>query len=108
MNRNILGVVLSPGGSTAAERSRRPATAKAGDDSVLASRPHRAVVAKPKRRTDTAEYKQRIVEEAEVPAAATRGLSSSPGTLRSTGSQTALRSDGGWINNPANSDAKTH
>ena len=76
---NSLGV-LSPGGLAAAERSegersepqRSAAAAKAGADSVPASRPDPEVVAKPKRRTYTAEYKQRILEEAEV-AAATRG-----------------------------------
>ncbi len=80
MNGNSLGVVLSPGGLAVAERSegersepqRSGATAKAGADSVLSSRPDPEVVAKPKRRTYTAEYKQRILEEAEA-AAATRG-----------------------------------
>ena len=43
-----------------------------GADSVPASRPDPEVVAKPKRRTYTAEYKQRILQEAEV-AATTRG-----------------------------------
>src|SRR6266705_1890871 len=80
MNGNSLGVVLSPGGLAAAERSggersepqRSAAAAKAGADSLAASRPDSEVVAKPKRRTYTAEYKQRILEEAEA-AAATRG-----------------------------------
>ncbi len=54
MNGNSLGAVLSPGGLAAAERS----------DSE--------VVAKPKRRSFTAEYKQRILQEAEA-AAVTRG-----------------------------------
>src|SRR5437773_7388166 len=81
MNGNALGVVLSPGGLAAAERSegsppgepqRSAAAAKAGADPVPASRPDPEVVAKPKRRTYTAEYKQRILQEAEV-AAATRG-----------------------------------
>jgi hypothetical protein len=94
MNGNI-GVVLTPGGLTAAERSRRAATGEADDDSVLASRPLRDVVAKLKRRIYAAENKQRVVEEAEVTSAATRGLSSPPETLRSTSSQNALRSDGG-------------
>ena len=75
---NSLGVVLSPGGLLGAERSegersepeRSVAPSKA--DSALASRPDPEVVAKPKHRTYTAEYKQRILEEAEV-AAATRG-----------------------------------
>ena len=81
MNGNSLGVVLSPGGLAAAERSggsppgepqRSTAAAKAGADPAPASRPDPEVVAKPKRRTYTAEYKQRILEEAEV-AATTRG-----------------------------------
>ena len=78
MNGNSLGVVLSPGGSAVAERSggersepqRSGATAEAGAAAVSASRPDPEVVAKPKRRTYTAEYKQRILQEAE---AATRG-----------------------------------
>src|SRR6267378_2632401 len=80
MNGNSLGVVLSPGGLAAAERSggersepqRSAAAAKAGADSGAASRPDPEVVAKAKRRTYTAEYKQRILLEAES-AAATRG-----------------------------------
>jgi transposase-like protein len=80
MNGNSLGVVLSPGGLAVAERSegersepqRSGATAKVGADPALISRPDSEVVAKPKRRTYTAEYKQRILEEAEA-AAATRG-----------------------------------
>src|SRR5213594_1791798 len=80
MNGNSLGVVLSPGGLAVAERSegersepqRSGATAKAGADSGMASRPDPEVVAKAKRRTYTAEYKQRILAEAEA-AAATRG-----------------------------------
>lgn len=80
MNGNSLGVVLSPGGLAGAERSegersepeRSVAPAKAGAGSASGSRPDPEVVARPKRRTYTAEYKQRILEEAEV-AAATRG-----------------------------------
>ena len=81
MNGNSLGVVLSSGGLAAAERSegsasgepqRSAAAAKAGADPGAASRPDPEVVAKAKRRTYTAEYKQRILEEAEA-AAATRG-----------------------------------
>jgi transposase len=75
MNGNSLGV-LSSGGLAGAERSegersepqRSGAAAKASADSV----PDSEVVAKPKRRTYTAEYKQRILQEAEV-AAMTRG-----------------------------------
>ena len=82
MNGNSLGVDVgvSPGALAAAERSEgersepqrsaAAAAAKTGADSVGASRPDPEVVAKPKRRTYTAEYKQRILEEA---AAATRG-----------------------------------
>jgi transposase len=77
---NSLGVVLSPGGLAGAERSegersepqRSAAPAKAGADSVTRARPDPEVAAKPKRRTYTAEYKQRILQEAEV-AATTRG-----------------------------------
>jgi transposase len=80
MSGNSLGVVLSSGGLAAAERSegsppgepqRSAAAAKAGADSG-ASWPDPEVVAKAKRRTYTAEYKQRILEEAEA-VAATRG-----------------------------------
>jgi transposase len=51
---------------------RSAAAAKAGADSGAASRPDPEVVVKGKRRTYTAEYKQRILEEADA-AAATRG-----------------------------------
>jgi transposase len=79
MNGNSLGV-LSSGALAGAERSggersepqRSAATAKAGADAVLASRPDPEVVAKPKRRTFTAEYKLGILREAEA-AAGTRG-----------------------------------
>src|ERR1019366_7074717 len=72
MNGNSLGVVLSPGALAGAERSggepgepqHSGAAAKAGADPVLASRPDPEVVTKPKRRTYTAEYKQRILAEA--------------------------------------------
>jgi transposase len=82
MNGNSLGVVLSPGGLAVAERSegkrsepqRSAATAKASADPASGSRPDPEVVAKPKRRTYTAEYKQRILEEAEVVAATRGGL----------------------------------
>src|SRR6266581_4213992 len=63
MSGNSLGV-LSSGGLAGAERSegersepqRSGAAAKAGADSVPAWRPDPEVVAKPKRRTYTAEY----------------------------------------------------
>ncbi len=79
MNGNSLGV-LSSGGLAVAERSegersepqRSGATAKAGANPVLTSRPDSEVVVKAKRRTFTVEYKQRILMEAEA-AAATRG-----------------------------------
>jgi len=79
MNSISLGVLPS-GALAGAERSegersepqRSAAPAKAGADSGMASRPDPEVVAKAKRRTYTAEYKQRILAEAEA-AAATRG-----------------------------------
>src|SRR3989442_10934465 len=72
--------VRSSGGWALGEGSegerRRPqrsgGTAKAGANPVLTSRPDSEVVVKPKRRTFTVEYKQRILMEAEA-AAATRG-----------------------------------
>src|SRR5229473_6834500 len=80
MNGNSLGAVLSPGGLAGAERSegersepqRSGAAAKAAAGSRLVSPPDSEVLAKPKRRSFTAEYKQRILQEAEA-AAATRG-----------------------------------
>ena len=71
MSGNSLGVLPS-GALAGAERSggersepqRSGAAAKAGADPVLASRPDPEVVAKPKRRIYTAEYKQRILAEA--------------------------------------------
>jgi transposase len=71
MNGNSLGVVLSSGASAVAERSEgersepqlRGATAEVGAAPKSASRPDPEVVAKPKRRTFTAEYKQRILQE---------------------------------------------
>ncbi len=71
MSGNSLGVGFS-GGLAGAERSegersepqRSGAPAKAGADAVSASRPDPEVVARPKRRTFTAEYKQRILTEA--------------------------------------------
>ena len=75
MNGNSLGVWSSEG-LAVAERSegerrepqRSGAIAKVGADSPLASRPDPEVVAKAKRRTYTAEYKQRILAEAEAAA----------------------------------------
>src|SRR6266852_6571696 len=79
MNGNSLGFASS-GSWAATERSegepgepkRSGVAAQAGADSLLASRPDPEVVAKPKRRTYTAEYKLGILREAEA-AAATRG-----------------------------------
>src|SRR5450756_527199 len=81
MNGNSLGVVPS-GALAGAERSggersepqRSAAAAKAGADQAAASRPNPEVVAKPKRRTYTAEYKQRILQEAEAAAATPGGV----------------------------------
>src|SRR5712692_3999584 len=81
MNGNSLGVWSSEG-LAVAERSegerrepqRSGAIAKVGADSMPASRPDSEVVAKPKRRTYTAEYKQRILQEAEASAATRGGL----------------------------------
>ncbi len=77
MNGNSFGAVLSPGGLAGAERSagersepqRSEAAAQVGADPVLASRPDPEVVARPQRRTFTAEYKQRLLTEAEAAAA---------------------------------------
>jgi len=56
------------------EPQRSAATAKAGAGCSPASHLNSEVVAKPKRRTYTAEYKQRILEEAEASAATRGGL----------------------------------
>jgi transposase-like protein len=77
MNGNSLGVVLSPEGLAGAERSegersepqRSGAAAKAAAGSRLVSPADSEVIAKPQRRTFTAEYKQRILQEAEAVAA---------------------------------------
>ena len=82
MTGNSLGVVLSSGGLAGAERSegersepqRSAAPAKAGAGSRLVSPLDSKVVAKPKRRTYTAEYKQRILLEAEAAAAIPGGV----------------------------------
>jgi transposase-like protein len=75
-------VGVAPGALAAAQRSegersepqRSGAAAKAGANVLLDSRPDPEVVAKPKRRTFTAEYKQRILAEAEVAAAQPGGV----------------------------------
>ena len=82
MNGNSLGVVLSSGGSAVAERSegersepkRSGATAEVGAAPASGSRPDSEVVAKAKRRTFTAEYKQRILQEADRAAATPGGV----------------------------------
>jgi len=79
---NSLGVVLSPEGSAGAERSegersepkRSGAAAEAGAAPTSALRPDPEVVAKAKRRTFTAEYKQRILQEADSAAATPGGV----------------------------------
>jgi transposase len=89
MIRNSLGVVLSPGGLAAAERSegsvcepeRGAAVAKVGVGAVPVLPPDSEVVAKAKRRVFTAAYKLRIVQEAEDAAAAPGGV----GALRREG-----------------------
>jgi transposase len=79
MGGNSFGVVPSEAlagaersGGERSEPQRSGAAAKVGADPMVASRPDPEVVAKPKRRTFTAEYKQRILTEAET-AAATPG-----------------------------------
>src|SRR5450432_2727465 len=90
MNSMSLGVLPS-GALAGAERSggersepqRSAAPAKAGADAVLASRPDPEVAAKAKRRTYTAEYKLRILQEAEAVAVASiRDLDISPPLYR--------------------------
>ena len=79
---NSLGVVLSPEGSAGAERSegersepkRSGAAAEGGAAPTSASRPDPEVVVKAKRRTFTAEYKQRILQEADSAAATPGGI----------------------------------
>ncbi len=79
MNGNSLGFASSASwaatersGGEPGEPKRSGVAAQAGGDQVLTSRPDPEVVAKPKRRTYTAEYKLGILQEAEA-AAATRG-----------------------------------
>src|SRR2546423_14439944 len=87
MNGNSLGVVLSPGGLAAAERSggsppgepqRSAAAAKAGADPGPASRPDPEAGAKPQRRAYSAAEKQRILQEAEGAATTRGGLGAPP------------------------------
>jgi transposase-like protein len=80
MSGNSLGVVLSSGALPGAERSagersepqRSAAAGKAAAGSVAPL--DSEVVARPKRRAFTAEYKQRILQEAEVAAATPGGV----------------------------------
>jgi transposase len=82
MNGNSLGVVLSPGALAAAalrcgslrSPSLRSAAAKPGAGSRPVLPPDSEVVAKPKRRSFTAEYKQRILTEAEAVTAIPGGV----------------------------------
>src|SRR5208283_243086 len=77
-----LGVALSSGGSAGAERSEGSrsepessgAAAEAGAVSTSAARPDPEVAAKAKRRRFTAEYKQRILQEADRAAATPGGV----------------------------------
>jgi transposase len=82
MNGNSLGVVLPSGALAGAERSegersepqRSAAAAKAAAGSRSVAPLDTEVVARPKRRTFTAEYKQRILQEAEAVAATHGGV----------------------------------
>ena len=81
MNGNSLGVVLSSGGSAGAERSEgeppgepKGSAAAAEAGAVSASLRDPEVVAKAKRRTFTAEYKQRILQEADSVADTPGGI----------------------------------
>jgi len=81
MNGNSLGVVLSSEGSAGAERSEgeppgepKRSAAAAEASAASASLPDPEVVAKAKRRTFTAEYKQRILQEADSVAATPGGI----------------------------------
>ena len=76
MNRNSLGVVSGAGAGaerSVGERSEPPRSgAPVAAGALEVSRPDPEVVAKPQRRSYTAEYKLRILREAEA-AAVTRG-----------------------------------
>lgn len=82
MNGNSLGVVFPSGTLAGAERSegersepqRSGAEAKTGAGAGLPSRPNPEVVAKAKRRIFTAEYKLRILQEAEDAAGKRGGI----------------------------------
>src|SRR5260370_35116013 len=82
MNGNSLGVVLSSGALAGAERSegersepqRSAAAAKAAAGSRSVAPLDSEEVARPKRRTCTAEYQERILQETQAVAAAPRRL----------------------------------
>jgi len=81
MGGNTLSVLprgaLAAGERSEGERSepqRSGAAAKASAESVTALRPDPEVVAKPKRRTFPAEYKLRVLQEAESAAATPGGI----------------------------------
>ena len=81
MNGISLGVVSSEAlagaersGGERSEPQRSAAAAEAGAGAGLASRPDPEVVAKAKRRTFTAEYKLRILQEIEAVAARRGGI----------------------------------
>jgi len=86
MGGDSLGVLPSgplPGAQRSGDKHSEPqrsgAAAKAGADPVLALRPDPEVVAKPKRRSFTAEYKHGILQEAEAATSTrTRRYRSSP------------------------------
>jgi hypothetical protein len=62
----LLRIWLARNGAKTSVASRSAVQRLAGADPASGSRPDPEVVAKPKRRTYTAEYKQRILEEAEA------------------------------------------
>src|SRR5487761_1606363 len=83
MSGNSLGFASSASwaatersGGEHGEPKRSAVAAQAGGDSLLASRPDPEVVAKPKRRTFTAEYKLGILQQAEAAAATPGGIGS--------------------------------
>src|SRR5579863_9079405 len=83
MNGNSLGFASSASwaatersGGEPGEPKRSGVAAQAGGGPVLASRPDSEVVAKPKRRAYTAEYKLGILQEAEAAAATPGGIGS--------------------------------
>ena len=77
MNRNSLGVVSAAGAGAERSGSERSEPQRSGASAPAkalpaASRPDPEVVARPKRRSYTAEYKVRILREVEVAASITR------------------------------------